>query len=151
MVTQIFGDMLYCPESGLEEFPSPEALKHKIILSTKPPKEYLGSNNVKDGEIPSPHEKDSSEEDGSDHDEEDVDAFQEKADNVAAPEYKRLIGIHAGNAKKGLRNALRRGTDKVNRLSLSEQRLEKAASLYATDVVRYIYCVTIDLIIIHIL
>lgn len=53
--------MLYCPESGvLEEFPSPEALKHKIILSTKPPKEYLGTNNNKDGESPSPKEKDSS-------------------------------------------------------------------------------------------
>lgn len=61
MATQIFGEMLYCPESGvLEEFPSPEALKHKIILSTKPPKEYLGTNNNKDGETPSPKEKDSS-------------------------------------------------------------------------------------------
>lgn len=51
MVMQIFGDMLYYPESGcLEEFPSPEELKHKIILSTKPPKEYLESKNIKDGE-----------------------------------------------------------------------------------------------------
>lgn len=63
MVTQVFGDMLYYPESGcLEEFPSPEALKYKIILSTKPPKEYLISNNTNmDEENSFPVEKDSSE------------------------------------------------------------------------------------------
>lgn len=44
MVTQTFGELLYYPESGcLEEFPSPEDLKNRIILSTKPPKEYLES------------------------------------------------------------------------------------------------------------
>lgn len=44
MVTQTFGELLYYPESGcLEEFPSPEDLKYRIILSTKPPKEYLES------------------------------------------------------------------------------------------------------------
>lgn len=54
----------------------------------------------------------------------------------AAPEYKRLIGIRAGSAKKGLRQALRDGSNNVSRLSLSEQRLEKAADLYGTDVIR---------------
>ncbi|KAI3470879.1 hypothetical protein Pfo_027542 [Paulownia fortunei] len=152
MVIQIFGDMLYYPESEcLEELPSPEALKHKIILSTKPPKEYLASNNNKDGETPSPQEKDSSEDEqllretsdptaepqDDNKDDEDNDNFQQKSGNLAAPEYKRLIAIRAGNAKKGLRHALRTGIDKVNRLSLSEQRLEKAAELYATDVVRF--------------
>lgn len=62
MVTQVFGEMLYYPESGyLEEFPSPEALKHRIILSTKPPKEYLLTKQSKE-EAASPVEKDSSEE-----------------------------------------------------------------------------------------
>ncbi|KAK4480705.1 hypothetical protein RD792_013787 [Penstemon davidsonii] len=152
MVTQIFGEMLYCPESEyLEEFPSPEALKHKIILSTKPPKEYLiGSNiniNNKDGETStSPMEKDSSDEeqslrepfDKSDSDEDNSDKIKQKSGNLGAPEYKRLIAIHAGNAKKGLRHALRTNIDhKANRLSLSEQGLEKAASLYTADVVKF--------------
>jgi phosphatidylinositol phospholipase C, delta len=44
MVLEVFGDILYYPESKhLQEFPSPEALKGRIILSTKPPKEYLES------------------------------------------------------------------------------------------------------------
>ncbi|PIN03379.1 Phosphoinositide-specific phospholipase C [Handroanthus impetiginosus] len=144
MAIQIFGEMLYCPESGcLEEFPSPEALKHKIILSTKPPKEYLGSNNNKDGETSPAKEKDSSEDeneadDKSDRDDEDSDNLNRKSGNLTAPEYKRLIAIHAGNAKKkGLRHVLRISVDRANRLSLSEQELEKAAALYATDVVRF--------------
>lgn len=49
MVTQTFGDMLYYPEKdSLKEFPSPESLKNKIIISTKPPKEYLKSKNSKE-------------------------------------------------------------------------------------------------------
>lgn len=44
MVTEIFEDVLYCPEAGgNDEFLSPDALKHRIILSTKQPKEYLES------------------------------------------------------------------------------------------------------------
>lgn len=52
MVTQTFGDMLYYPSNeSMEEFPSPAALTRRIILSTKPPKEYLEakSQKVKDG------------------------------------------------------------------------------------------------------
>lgn len=41
MVIEIFGSTLFRPESELNELPSPESLKTKIILSTKPPKEYL--------------------------------------------------------------------------------------------------------------
>lgn len=40
MVTKTFGDMLYRPETDqLREFPSPESLKKKVMISTKPPKE----------------------------------------------------------------------------------------------------------------
>ncbi|KAL0359179.1 UNVERIFIED_CONTAM: Phosphoinositide phospholipase C 6 [Sesamum angustifolium] len=70
-------------------------------------------------------------------DDEDSDASRQKSGILAAPEYKRLIAIRAGNAKNGLRHALRNGADKVNRLSLSEQRLEKAVTLYATDLIRF--------------
>jgi len=64
MVTEVFGELLYHPESGCsEEFPSPEALKYHIILSTKPPKEYLECMNQKDRGNASPEERDSSDED----------------------------------------------------------------------------------------
>lgn len=42
MIVQTFGEMLFTPGSSLlREFPSPESLKRRIIISTKPPKEYL--------------------------------------------------------------------------------------------------------------
>lgn len=48
MIMETFGSMLYYPESEcLEEFPSPEDLKHRIIVSTKPPKKYHKSKSVK--------------------------------------------------------------------------------------------------------
>jgi phosphatidylinositol phospholipase C delta len=49
MTTQIFGDMLYFPQTDpMTEFPSPESLKDRILISTKPPKEYLDSKQFKD-------------------------------------------------------------------------------------------------------
>lgn len=49
MATQTFGELLYYPQTeGLTEFPSPESLKNKIIISTKAPKEYLKSKSGKD-------------------------------------------------------------------------------------------------------
>jgi phosphatidylinositol phospholipase C, delta len=42
MIKEIFGDMLYIPsDEPMKDFPSPEDLKNRIIISTKPPKEYL--------------------------------------------------------------------------------------------------------------
>lgn len=47
MITQTFGDMLFVPEcENLKVFPSPEDLKYRIIISTKPPKEYLRAESV---------------------------------------------------------------------------------------------------------
>lgn len=52
MVTMIFEDYLYYPKSGhWETFPSPESLKKRIIISTKPPKEYLDDQKTKEKEI----------------------------------------------------------------------------------------------------
>lgn len=66
MLIEVFGEMLYCPGSQcLEELPSPEELKHRIVLSTKPPKEYLESRQQNDKETASPSGKDSSEDDSS--------------------------------------------------------------------------------------
>lgn len=40
--------MLFIPGSRvLREFPSPESLKRRIIISTKPPKAYLEAKKVK--------------------------------------------------------------------------------------------------------
>ena len=49
MVTQTFGDILFPPtDEALKEFPSPESLKKRIIISTKPPKEYLEAKEIKE-------------------------------------------------------------------------------------------------------
>lgn len=53
------------------------------------------------------------------------------------PVYKRLIAIHAGKPKGGLNEALKVETDKVRRLSLSEQELKKASGSHSTEIVRY--------------
>ena len=60
MITQTFGDMLFCPNhETLKEFPSPEELKYRILISTKPPKEYLQAKNVKENSNKSEKSKDS--------------------------------------------------------------------------------------------
>jgi len=49
MTTQILGDMLYFPHTEpMTEFPTPESLKGRILISTKPPKAYLDSKQLKD-------------------------------------------------------------------------------------------------------
>ena len=49
MLTETFGEILFCPESeSLKEFPSPEDLKYRVIISTKPPKEYLEAKRLAD-------------------------------------------------------------------------------------------------------
>lgn len=52
--------------------------------------------------------------------------------------YKRLITIHAGKPKGALKDALKVAANKVRRLSMSEQELEKAAASHGSDVVRYL-------------
>ncbi|XP_057979685.1 phosphoinositide phospholipase C 2-like [Malania oleifera] len=162
MVTQTFGDILFSPGSEcLKEFPSPESLKRRIIISTKPPKEYLEARELKKKESGSQKGKDSAadeeawgkevpdlkssivaddrndldEED--DKDEEDLDNGDSKLQQNAASEYKRLIAIHAGKAKGGLQEWLRVDPDKVRRLSLSEQELEKAIITHGADIIRF--------------
>lgn len=62
MIVQVFGEMLYTPGPNLlGEFPSLESLKRRIIVSTKPPKEYLEGK--EDKEKKSITETDSSPED----------------------------------------------------------------------------------------
>ncbi|KAD5962101.1 hypothetical protein E3N88_13574 [Mikania micrantha] len=139
MVTEIFEDMLYHPKAGDDdEFPSPEALKHHVLLSTKPPKEHLERqiNGNHEDNIAS-LDRDMSQFHHIDSDDETGDAGNEKHEQKTPPEYIQLIGIHAAKANKELKKALTVGSGKGKRLSLSEQALEKAASLYGTDLVRF--------------
>ncbi|XP_021891785.1 phosphoinositide phospholipase C 4-like [Carica papaya] len=158
MLIQTFEGTLFYPESeSLEEFPSPEKLKHRIIISTKPPKEYLEANrknrrsnsekeNDSDDDARGKEAEETADEKDDEKNDSDASAINQDYDvmscdpescQLAAPEYKRLIAIHAGKPKNGLKEALKVEPGKVRRLSLSEQALEKAAESNGTDVVRF--------------
>ncbi|KAK7276399.1 hypothetical protein RIF29_17538 [Crotalaria pallida] len=161
MVHHTFGDMLFPPSTeSLKEFPSPESLKKRIIISTKPPKEYLEAKETKEKgddslhsrasgdeeawgkEVPSMKHgtiadfKDSNVDEEDLNDEEDTDE-SDKSHHNEAPEYRRLIAIHAGKPKGGIHECLKVDPDKVRRLSLSEQQLEKAALTLGKEIVRF--------------
>lgn len=72
----------------------------------------------------------------SDHDDEDFNECGRRSGPGGPSAYNRLITIHAGKPKGALKNALKVSADKVRRLSLSEQELEKAAGAHGPDVVR---------------
>ncbi|KAL0702197.1 hypothetical protein Bca4012_058319 [Brassica carinata] len=137
MLTETFGDMLFAPTPGecLKELPSPEFLKKRILISTKPPKEYKESKHehvVKKGNTSGGGDKNVSDED-EDDDEDEVDKIQKGA----PPEYKHLIAIQAGKPKGGMTECLKVDPDKVRRLSLSEEQLEDASEKYGTQIVRF--------------
>ncbi|KAF0908601.1 hypothetical protein E2562_026649 [Oryza meyeriana var. granulata] len=160
MVLEVFGDMLYYPDTDhLKEFPSPEELKHRVLLSTKPPKEYLeakdgGTMKEADGkgaaddaawgkEVPdiqseiqsaTKHDHDDDTDDVGDDDDEEE---EQKMQQHLAPQYKHLITIKAGKPKGTLVDALKSDPEKVRRLSLSEQQLAKVADHHGTDIVRF--------------
>ncbi|KAK8485274.1 hypothetical protein V6N11_070877 [Hibiscus sabdariffa] len=123
MINQTFESMLYHPDTDfLTEFPSPESLKYRIMISTKPPKEYLESRSKDSEDENSPKETNESEGSESEEEAEDIKSVQ-----AGVVKYKRIITIHAGKPKGGLKEALKVDADKVRRLSMSEQQLERAA------------------------
>ncbi|WCJ19878.1 Phosphoinositide phospholipase C 4 [Euphorbia peplus] len=154
MITQTFGDILFTPGSEcLKEFPSPESLKKRIIISTKPPKEYLEAKDIRSGsqsqsgkaapdedawgkEVPN-LKGNAPTDDKNDLDEESDDEEGENKVQNGPPEYKHLIAIHAGKPKGGIEECLKVDPDKVRRLSLSEQQLEKTAETYGKEIVRF--------------
>ncbi|PON85483.1 Phosphoinositide phospholipase C family [Trema orientale] len=159
MVTETFEDMLLYPESEcLDEFPSPEEMKYRIIISTKPPKEYLQTKTIKETEDNGSKKRRDSDEisrkkEALDHEQEEEDSESDTSEhnrdgeenNISkinrsisgAPGYKSLIAIHAGKPKGGLKEQLKVEIDKVRRLSLSEQALERATTFHGTQVVRF--------------
>ncbi|KAL9231436.1 hypothetical protein vseg_006667 [Gypsophila vaccaria] len=159
MITQTFGDTLFLPDSDcFKELPSPASLKKHVMISTKPPKEYneaklskedtmtsvkyTGDEEAWGKEVPniksqlsSDKYNDSDEGDNVEDKEEDDDISE--LQDLEAPEYKRLIAIHAGKPKGGLSEALKVDPNKVRRLSLSEQELEKAVIKYGKEILRF--------------
>ncbi|GAB2299560.1 1-phosphatidylinositol phosphodiesterase [Dionaea muscipula] len=160
MLIETFGDILFLPgPETFQRLPSPESLKNRIIISTKPAKEYLeakayekdDSQQGKDSadeeawgnevanpkpQFPADDKNDGLDEQDGDDEENDVDDGDTKL-QLVAPEYNRLIAIHAGKPKGGLKDALRVDPEKVRRLSLSEQQLQKLAIHYGKDMVRF--------------
>ncbi|KAG2310883.1 hypothetical protein Bca52824_022440 [Brassica carinata] len=130
MVSKTFGETLFrCSEEYKERFPSPEALKNKILISTKPPKEYLQTQvsqsattdeSVKAKKVAAAEE-----------------LIQDEDEETVAVEYRDLISIHAGNRKGGLKNCLNGDPNRVIRLSMSEQWLETLSKNRGADLVRF--------------
>ena len=52
MMKEIFMDMVYFSESGdLKDFPSPEDLKYKVVISTKLPKGSLKKEKYSESDV----------------------------------------------------------------------------------------------------
>ncbi|XP_058766173.1 phosphoinositide phospholipase C 1-like [Vicia villosa] len=133
MVDDIFGRMLFRPNRSrqMEEFPSPESLKRRILISTKPPETpEIQSQKIQEEEVESNEEKD----DGPrlDHKDESDDESEEEKSLA----YRNLISIHAGKPKGNVEHWLI-DHDQVRRLSLSEQVLEEISKTRGTDIVRF--------------
>ncbi|KAJ7533673.1 hypothetical protein O6H91_13G059700 [Diphasiastrum complanatum] len=163
IITRTLGSILYFPEEteSFKEFPSPQSLKRRIIISTKPPKEYLSGKSQKVSE--STYEKDATQEEPwgddlpsyskqidshtkdppstvppePDYEESDLDSGTEVPEHEH-PTYKQLIMIHAGKPRGGaLKDALAVGGEEVKRVSLSEPQLEKLAKEYPLELIRF--------------
>lgn len=140
-----FGDMLFYPKSeGSKGFLNPEELKYKVLVSTKPPKEYLTVKHFADEGKPAHEDQELKENKmtsdknelkhehvhGDEHEYDDS-YLQEKQ-----PEYKNLITI-PGVPRGEFKDSLKVDGNKMSRLSWSEQTLAKAATSYGTDIVRF--------------
>ncbi|VFQ91358.1 unnamed protein product [Cuscuta campestris] len=142
MVKQIFQEMLFCPESDLTEFPSPESLKGRIVISTKLPRKYS-----KSGTLIEPHtinETISSRNEllsihGSQHlqAEEILEGNADDEDGLErTPEYKNVIAIHASKLN-GSKHNLPSHDHKVTRLSMSEETLKHVVNIHGRELIGF--------------
>ncbi|XP_044504878.1 phosphoinositide phospholipase C 2-like isoform X3 [Mangifera indica] len=147
MVTNTFGNMLYYPDYE-DEFPSPHFLKKKILISTKPPKEYLevqdGKGNLQRSRTESmkgtPQMEKTYSKSLSDDAKDKVDEaefIEEEDEEKAAPQYRNLIAIHATKLKGGLESWQGLKLSKVKRLSMSEQQLENAVKTHGKEIIKF--------------
>ncbi|KAL2945544.1 Phosphoinositide phospholipase C 2 [Bienertia sinuspersici] len=118
--------------------------KRKILISTKPPKEFDGfkeqehEQKIKEltdlkilGNDTEPRNHDELEIQIKDDNEEEDD------EESATPEYKHLIAIHALKWKKGLANLLKDESRRVARLSINEEKLKNVVKTHSADLVRF--------------
>ncbi|KAF2554089.1 hypothetical protein F2Q68_00035132 [Brassica cretica] len=131
MVSKTFGETLFrcTTDEHTECFPSPEALKNKILISTKPPKEYLQTQvslgSTTDESVKAKKVREAEE------------LILDEDEETVAIEYRDLISIHAGNRKGGMKNCLNGDPNRVIRLSMSEQWLETLAKTRGPDLVKF--------------
>ncbi|EFH42544.1 predicted protein [Arabidopsis lyrata subsp. lyrata] len=146
MMKEIFMDMVYFPEAGgLKEFPSPEDLKYKIVISTKPPKGNLKRDKDSESDVSGKASSDFSDDqvdDGKTEEEtseakNEEEGFDQESSNLDFLTYSRLITIPSGNAKNGLKEALTIDNGGIRRLSLREQKFKKATEMYGTEVMKF--------------
>ncbi|XP_016457874.2 phosphoinositide phospholipase C 2-like [Nicotiana tabacum] len=161
MVTQIFGDMLFtCGAECLSEFPSPDSLKGRVIISTKPPKEYLETKKPNEKDNGSQKGKKSSEEkawgaeisdlskklialyenkETGECQDEEADSHHENPNiqQNTAPEYKHLIAIQGAKSKGPTSEWLTVDPIKVKRISLNEEKLTNVALKHGKELIRF--------------
>ncbi|CAJ2644059.1 unnamed protein product [Trifolium pratense] len=142
VAVQIFGEMLYCPQTDfLTEFPSPASLKKMIVISTKPPKEYPQpdgvSNQVPNGSESSEDETWELQDSIVKLDKEDINTSDYKSNQQSPREYRQLITIHGGKSEGTMKDRLKVDDGKVRRLSLSEKKLKTASESHGADLIRF--------------
>lgn len=152
VVHETFKDVLVCSASDhFQDFPSPESLKGRVVISTKPPKEYLETKMSKEEDDGSVKVYKSSEEVGwgqeisdlavkierEDDEYEDDHDHHDESQSLQPREYKDLIAIRAEKMKGGIKAWLRVSSQKAHRVSLNEEKLEKAVLTHGTEIVRF--------------
>ncbi|KAL6864735.1 hypothetical protein ACP4OV_015886 [Aristida adscensionis] len=151
MIKETFGEMLYISESEhMAEFPSPDDLKFKIIISTKPPKEYLQTKSGKEdddkaeegvwGEEISDDKttaRQTSDKYAEVEAEEELEETEKKARQGTDNEYRRLIAIQLTRRKHNMDEDLKVDPDRVSRMSLGEKAYEKATVSHGADIIRF--------------
>ncbi|KAL5202943.1 hypothetical protein ABZP36_013895 [Zizania latifolia] len=153
MIKQTFGDMLYtCESENMSEFPSPDDLKGKIIVSTKPPKEYLQTKNdaadegvwgeeISDDKPPPAAEKSSAAaEEAAVLEKEEREAESDKKTQQGVEvdnEYMRLIAIPLTRRKHDMDQDLKVDPGRVSRLSLGEKAYEKAIVSHGAHIIMF--------------
>lgn len=167
IVHRVIGSTLFIPDSeeGLMIFPSPEVLKNRILISTKPPKEYptghkndKGPEEMEDGpsengivveekpwgeelpDVTTAPDKESSPEQVLEKeisDEESKPSEKQQETNVA-PEYKRIITIRTRKfISNSMSDSLAMKDQYVKRVSLSEPQLSKAVKAHSNEVLSF--------------
>ncbi|KAK9727127.1 hypothetical protein RND81_05G259900 [Saponaria officinalis] len=146
MVNATFGAMLY-RRADFPEFPSPETLKGKILISTKPPEsidshkddehEDLHKQEFNDKTVPIVLNEGDLKHESSAQTKVNNEVEEDDEDDGVVPEYRDLIAIRARKLKGELGNLLKDDSKGVGRLSMSEQRLQQYVKTYATDIVRF--------------